>query len=292
MSKKDTEFGRLFSSLREKAHLTQAQLLAKLGEECRVYGKATISKWENGYQLPRDAHIDALEEILQTTKGILFKAAHKPEGAEYRRMLAEREVESRLQNSNKLGWNHSSVISDAKEKHLSRVHKMLMDWRDEIKTLLSTEKVRTIMRYRHISDEGVEDNMELDDDNAFACLTASDIKQVFHYAVEGESLFPLVLQHCPLVHEKYISLKDMRGIYEKRVAENEATTKELITWAYKRGKLKVNSGVEKPIMALSISHDMPDYECQIIGAAKELQDCIEASVLSNEYFRHKCDWCP
>ena len=133
MSKRYGQFGHLLKNLRKQAGLTQSQLLIELGEETSLYGSSTVSKWENGYQLPRDAHIEALAEILHAPKETLFRAAHRPDKADYSRMIANKEGEATLKKESSVSGSlkqvaeeHSQgqlglepVIPKAQDKHLT-----------------------------------------------------------------------------------------------------------------------------------------------------------------------------
>jgi len=86
MVEKSERFGRLLKQLRKEARLSQQELLEQL-DEYGEYGKSTISKWETGRAIPRDAHMEAIEVILGVKRGVLFDAAN-PDVAEYRRMAS------------------------------------------------------------------------------------------------------------------------------------------------------------------------------------------------------------
>lgn len=83
------EFGELLKQSRKAAHLSQEQLRNKLEQHnFPIANIGTISKWEHGKNLPQtEGLIEVLEEILFIPPGMLFRAAGKPEMAEYRRQL-------------------------------------------------------------------------------------------------------------------------------------------------------------------------------------------------------------
>lgn len=73
-------FGSLLRRYREDNDLTGARLVRELQAKLytKQYGKADISKWENGKTKPPVNVIEALEEILEVPQGQLVGAASEP----------------------------------------------------------------------------------------------------------------------------------------------------------------------------------------------------------------------
>ena len=81
------EFAHLLKKQRKALGLSQAQLRQKLDDAgYKVWGNATVSKWETARSIPSDDVIEELEEILLVPKGCLFQVAGRYYAAQYRRI--------------------------------------------------------------------------------------------------------------------------------------------------------------------------------------------------------------
>lgn len=79
------DFGKLLKRHR-KGKLTQQDLLDRLNEQGYQFrNKATVSRWENGLRIPTLDVVEALEDILDTGRGLLLRAAGYPVDVEYAR---------------------------------------------------------------------------------------------------------------------------------------------------------------------------------------------------------------
>ncbi len=82
------KLGDLLRKLREEAGLTQEGLVKEIrrwGYE--KYSKSDVSKWEHGRTKPEKAVIETLEDIFDSPKGLLLKAAGYQEAAYYRKAM-------------------------------------------------------------------------------------------------------------------------------------------------------------------------------------------------------------
>jgi len=71
----DSEFCRLLRQYRKERHLTQQALMDKLNSQGYSYTASAISKWESGKRRPPADVVEVLEDILESPKAWLLKAA-------------------------------------------------------------------------------------------------------------------------------------------------------------------------------------------------------------------------
>ena len=71
----DSEFCRLLRRYRKERHLTQQALRDKLKSQGYCYTESAISKWESGKRKPPADVVEVLEDILESPKAWLLKAA-------------------------------------------------------------------------------------------------------------------------------------------------------------------------------------------------------------------------
>jgi len=71
----DYKFHKLLKQFRKERHLTQRSLMDKLKSQGYSYTESAISKWENGKRVPPPDVVEAIEDILESPKGWLLKAA-------------------------------------------------------------------------------------------------------------------------------------------------------------------------------------------------------------------------
>jgi len=80
----DSEFCRLLRRYRKERLLTQHALMDKLKSQGYSYTESAISKWESGKRTPPADVVEVLEDILESPKGWLLKAADYPADAQIR----------------------------------------------------------------------------------------------------------------------------------------------------------------------------------------------------------------
>jgi len=71
----DAEFHKLLKRYRKERHLTQQSLMDELETQGYSYTTSAISKWESGKRTPPAAVVETIEDILESPKGWLLKAA-------------------------------------------------------------------------------------------------------------------------------------------------------------------------------------------------------------------------
>lgn len=82
-----------------------------------------------------------------------------------------------------------------------------------------------------------------------------------YYGVEQDKLFPYILDHCPLIKDKYQALRSSINEYQVQSSELKKSSSE-------------------------------QWQQIFIKAERQLRDALEMSLLSQEYIKHRCDLCP
>jgi hypothetical protein len=82
----NVEFSRLLSQFIKERRITQRTLIGNLKSQGYSYTDAAVSKWVSGKRTPPADVVEAIEDILESPKGWLLKAAGYPADAQIRQL--------------------------------------------------------------------------------------------------------------------------------------------------------------------------------------------------------------